>query len=49
MFGMRNRHDWTFPQFAMVLLQTIAGLVFPELFGEEVVDLRENFYAHRGW
>ena len=54
MFGMRNRHDWTFQQFAMVLLQTIliymmAGLVFPDLFGEEVVDLRENFYAHRGW
>jgi hypothetical protein len=54
MFGMRNRHDWTFLQFAMVLLQTIliymvAGLVFPDLFGEEVVDLKENFYAHRGW
>ena len=35
MFGMRNRHDWTFLQFAMVLLNTIfiyriAGLVFPD-------------------
>jgi hypothetical protein len=35
-----------------VLLQTIvsymlAGLVFPDLFGEEIVDLRESFYAHR--
>ena len=54
MFGMRLRHDWTFLQFAMVLLQTIliymvAGLVFPDLFGEEVVDLKENFYAHRRW
>jgi len=54
MFGMRNRHGWTFLQFAVVLLQTIiiymvAGLVFPDLFGEEVVDLKENFYAHRGW
>lgn len=54
MFGMRNRHDWTFLQFATVLLQTIliymvAGLVFPDLFGEQVVDLKENFYAHRGW
>ena len=54
MFGMRLRHDWTFLQFAMVLLNTIliymlAGLVFPDLFGEGVVDLRENFYAHRGW
>jgi hypothetical protein len=54
MFGMRNRHDWTFQQFAMVLLNTIfiymiAALVFPDFFGEEVVDLKENFYAHRGW
>jgi hypothetical protein len=54
MFGMRNRHDWTFQQFGMVLLQTIliymvAGLVFPDFFGERVVDLKENFYAHRGW
>jgi hypothetical protein len=54
MFGMRNRHDWTFLQFAMVLLNTIfiymiAGLVFPDLFGEEIVDLKQNFYAHRGW
>jgi hypothetical protein len=54
MFGMRTRHDWTFPQFAVVLLQTIlvymlAGLVFPDFFGESVVDLKENFYTHRGW
>jgi len=53
-FGMRTRHDWTFLQFAIVLLNVIfiymvAGLVFPDFFGEEVVDLRENFYAHRGW
>jgi hypothetical protein len=54
MFGMRNRHNWTFQQFGMVLLQTIfiymvAGLVFPDFFGEQVVDLKENFYSHRGW
>jgi len=54
MFGLRNRHDWTFEQFAMVLLQTIliymvAALVFPEFTGEEVIDLRESFYAHRRW
>jgi hypothetical protein len=54
MFGMRNRHDWTFEQFAMVLAQTIliymvAGVVFPELGGETVVDLRESFYAHHRW
>ena len=54
MFGMRYRHDWTFLQFAIVLLQTIliymvAGLVFPDLHGDEVVDLKKSFYAHRGW
>src|SRR4029450_7020561 len=37
MFGMRNRHDWNFEQFAIVLLPTIliymvAGLVFPDFF-----------------
>jgi hypothetical protein len=54
MFGLRSRHDWTFQQFGVVLLQTIliymvAGLVFPDLFGEAIVDLKENFYAHRRW
>jgi len=53
-FGMRTRDDWTFLQFAMVLLNVIfiymvAGLVFPDFFGEGVVDLKENFYARRGW
>jgi len=27
----------------------LTGLVFPDLFGEEIVDLHENFYAHRLW
>jgi hypothetical protein len=54
MFGLRNRHDWTFLQFAAVLLNVIliymlAGLVFPDLAGDRVVDLKESFYAHRGW
>ena len=54
MFGMRQRHDWTFEQFGIVLLNVIfiymvAGLVFPDFFGDEVVDLKQNFYSHRGW
>ena len=54
MFGMRGRHDWTFEEFAVVLLQTIltymvAGLIFPDLFGTEPIDLKANFYAHRRW
>jgi hypothetical protein len=54
MFGMRNRHDWTFEQFGMVLAQTIviymvAGLVFPDFLGEAPVDLKETFYGHSRW
>ena len=54
MFGMRGIHDWTFQQFSVVLLQAIltymvAGLIFPDLFGSEPIDLKASFYAHRKW
>ena len=54
MFELRHYQTWTFAAFAVVLLQTIltymlAGLVFPDFFGEGNIDLRENFYAHRVW
>jgi hypothetical protein len=54
MFGLRNRHDWSFQQFGMVLSQTIliymvAGLVFPEFQSEGTIDLKESFFAHRRW
>jgi hypothetical protein len=54
MFGLRNRHDWTFQQFTLVLLNVVfiymmAGLVFPDFFGEAIVDLKESFYGNRGW
>jgi hypothetical protein len=54
MFELRHYQPWTFAAFAVVLLQTIltymlAGLVFPDLFGEGIVDLRESFYLHRVW
>ena len=54
MFELRHYQPWAFGAFAVVLLQTIltymlAGLVFPDLFGEGIVDLRESFYAHRVW
>jgi hypothetical protein len=54
MFGLRSHHDWTFGAFAIVLLQTIvlymlAGLALPDFFGEEVIDLRANYYAHHAW
>ncbi len=54
MFGMRGIHNWTFEQFGIVLLQTVltymvAGLIFPDLFGSESIDLKASFYAHRRW
>ena len=54
MFGLRSHHDWTFAAFAIVLFQTIvlymlAGLVFPDFFGEAMVDLRAIYYVHHGW
>src|ERR1700719_700336 len=54
MFGYRNRHEWTFPQFAILLLETIvlyllAALSLPTAFGEAVVDLRANYFRHARW
>lgn len=54
MFGYRNRHEWTFPQFAILLLETIvlyllAALALPTAFGEAVVDLRANYFRHASW
>ncbi|HEY2344699.1 MAG TPA: hypothetical protein VGH80_02325 [Xanthomonadaceae bacterium] len=53
-FGLRWIAHWTFPEFAVVLLQTtiqymLAALVFPDFFGDEPTDLREHYYGHTGW
>ena len=54
MFGMRNipTAAWTFSMFGLVLLQMIAwyllsALVLPDFFGEQPVDLRAHYFAHR--
>ena len=54
MFGYRNRHTWTFLQFAILLLETIflyllAALALPRLFLAETVDLRANYFRHARW
>lgn len=51
MFGLREVEVWTFPKFAIVLLQTtavymLAALVLPDIFGEQTVDLRKHYFAH---
>lgn len=53
-FGLRDVTNWTFTQFAVVLLQMVftymlAALVFPDFFGDETVDLRGHYYAHARW
>lgn len=54
MFGLRHKHDWTFVQFGVVLLEAIllyllAALMMPELPDEGPVDLRANYFRHSGW
>ena len=54
MFGYRNRHSWTFLQFATVLMEVIllylvAALALPNFGGEAVIDLRANYFKHRAW
>ena len=54
MFGYRNRHDWTFLQFATVLLEVIllyllAALALPNFAGPAVIDLRANYFKHKAW
>jgi hypothetical protein len=54
MFGLRVKHDWTFVQFGVVLLETIilyllAALMMPDLPNEGTVDLRANYFRHSGW
>ncbi|MFN2509606.1 MAG: hypothetical protein ABR589_12645 [Chthoniobacterales bacterium] len=54
MFGLRQHQDWTFAQFAIVLLQTVvlyllAGLVLPDFRENADVDLRAHYFGHHGW
>ncbi len=53
-FGLREVVDWTFAQFAVVLLQMVftymlTALVLPDFFGDQSVDLRQHYYAHAHW
>ncbi len=54
MFGLRNRHTWTFLQFSTVLMEVIllylvAALALPNFGGQDVIDLRANYFKHRSW
>ncbi len=52
MFDLRERKEWDFMAFAILLAQTIAlylltGLVYPDFGQERTVNLREHYFAQR--
>ncbi|HEX5353943.1 MAG TPA: hypothetical protein VFW60_07670 [Rhodanobacteraceae bacterium] len=52
--SQRSAAHWTFPDFGLVLLQTVplyllAGLALPDVDRERELDLREHYYAHHRW
>ncbi|HEX7914310.1 hypothetical protein [Rudaea sp.] len=52
LFELRQVRTWTFPMFALVVTQTtslylLAALVLPDFFGEQIIDLRKHYFAHR--
>ncbi|MFL6569122.1 MAG: hypothetical protein ACJ8LI_08115 [Chthoniobacterales bacterium] len=52
MFGLRERHDWEFGQFMILLGQSIilyllCGIVLPEIGGNEPIDVRAHYFRQR--
>jgi hypothetical protein len=52
MFGLRNRHDWNFSGYAILLAQVIvlyllAGLIYPDFSDEREVNLRTHYFQQR--
>jgi hypothetical protein len=53
-FAMREQPNWTFSALLVIMLEMIsiymvAALVLPDITGENYVDLRQHFFAHRSW
>jgi hypothetical protein len=53
-FGMHTHANWTFVALLIIVLQAVsvymvAALVLPDISGEDFVDLREHYFAHRSW
>ncbi len=54
MFGLSRHGEWTFLQFAMVLLQVVllyllTALVFPDVGSDQHVDLRDHYFSQAPW
>lgn len=53
-FGLHLYSNWNFTAFLVIILRAnsvyvVAALVLPNITGEEPVDLREHYFAHKGW
>ncbi len=51
MFGLRNQHEWTFDEFAILLLHAItlylaSGLLYPDFGVGEATDLRTHYFTN---
>jgi hypothetical protein len=54
MFGLSHHGQWTFLQFAAVLLQVVllyllAALVFPDVGADQRLDLRQHYFDQAPW
>lgn len=54
MYGMRRRPEWTFVEFALVLLQVtvlymLAGLVLPDVQSNDRGNLKQHYYDQSRW
>lgn len=52
MYGLRERRDWTFGQFAVLLAETVAlflvtGLVYPDFLPDREIDLHAHYFSQR--
>ena len=53
-FGLRDVMVWTFPVFALTLLQPVllyfvSALVLPDFDRDDALDLRANYFRHASW
>ena len=54
MYGLSRQLEWTFIEFAIVLLQVglfymLAALVLPDFHGPDRTDLRRHYFEQRRW
>ena len=53
-FSMRTQANWTFGALLVIILEAIsvymaAALVLPDSTGGSIIDLRDQYFAHKSW